>query len=65
MATKQQTVTVRVEPKLKRELQALAKAQRRTLSNLAEYFLYLGKLKYYEQDLAAARQDSQPKEVTP
>lgn len=56
MATKAKTVTIRVTAKLHKELEALAIAQRRSLSNLGEYFLSLGKLKYYEEDVLAARE---------
>jgi hypothetical protein len=62
MPTKDTTITVRVAPKLKKELAAIAKSQRRSISNLAEYFLILGKLKYYEQDLASAITQREEKE---
>lgn len=52
MATKQQTITVRIEAKLKKEIAAIAKSQRRSISNLGEYLLILGKAKLYEMDLA-------------
>lgn len=51
------TIQVVVDPKLKREILSLAKAEKRSLSNMVVWLLALGKLKYYEQDQAR-----QPKE---
>lgn len=55
MATKQQTITIRVSAKLYKEISDLAAGQRRTMSNMGEYLLILGKLKLYEQDLETSR----------
>ena len=51
MATKQQTITVRLTAKRKKEIEALAKHERRTISNFADYLLLMGIAKYYELDV--------------
>jgi hypothetical protein len=50
------TIQVVVDAKLKKEIRALAKAERRTLSSMAGWLLVLGKLKFYEQDLAKSKE---------
>lgn len=49
------TIQIVVTKKERDEIERLAKSQKRSVSNMASYLLALGKLKFYEQDVAATK----------